>query len=88
VAAIGPTGVAFHIHHIVAIFHNTNVNNAHPSIANASFFDAPYCALISINGSNPTKIVMQLAPSQGIDKSIAEANDNAALVFVENCRFN
>jgi hypothetical protein len=88
VAAIGPAGVAFHTHHIVAIFHNTNVNSAHPSIANASFFDAPYCALISINGNKPTNNVMQLAPSQGIDSSTADTIDSATFVLIENCRLN
>ena len=88
VAAMGPAGVAFHTHHIVATFHNTKVNNAQPNIAKASLLEGPYCALISNSGNKPTNRVMQLAPSHGIDKSNADAKHNTAFVFFENCRLN
>lgn len=88
VAATGPAGVAFHTHQIVATFHNTKANNAQPNIERASLHEGVYCALISNNGSNPTNSVMQLAPSHGSDKNIAEASANAAFVFFENCRLN
>jgi hypothetical protein len=88
VAAIGPAGVAFHTHHIVAAFHSTKESVAQPSIEMASRHEGEYCALISISGSKPTKRVMQLAPSHGSDKNIAEASANAAFVFFENCRLN
>jgi hypothetical protein len=88
VAAIGPAGVAFHTHHIVATFHKTNVNNAHPSIAKVSLHDGPYCALISNNGTKPTNIVMQLAPSHGMANNIAEAILSAIFVLIGNVLLN
>ena len=88
VAVIGPAGVAFHTHHIVAAFHSTKESVAQPSIEMASRHDDEYCALMSIRGSKPTKSVMQLAPSHGSDKSMAEASERAALVLNGNCRLN
>jgi hypothetical protein len=88
VAAIGPTGVAFHIHHIVAAFHNMKVKSAQPSIAKVSRHDGPYCALTRSSGTNPTNIVMQLAPSHGMDRSTAEAMAKANFDWNENLRLN
>jgi hypothetical protein len=88
VAAIGPAGVAFHTHHIVAAFHRTKVRVAHPIIERVSRQEEVYCALMSSNGSNPKKSVMQLAPSHGMDKNSADARHSAAFVFFENCRLN
>ena len=88
VAAIGPAGVAFHTHHTVATFHNISVSNPQPSIEKHSLHDGPYCALISNNGTKPTNIVMQLAPSQGIASNIADAILNAIFVLVGNVRLN
>ena len=80
--------MAFHTHQIVAIFHIVKVRVAQPIIAKVSFHEPLYCALTSSNGNNPTNRVMQLAPSQGIDNSTADAKQSAIFVFVENCRLN
>ena len=84
VAATGPTGVAFHIHQTVATFHNMRVRSAQPSIAKVSRTESPYCALMSSSGTKPTKMVIQLAPSHGMAKSIAEAMAKASFDFFEN----
>ena len=84
VAAIGPTGVANHIHHIVETFHNTKVSVAQPSIENVSRHEELYCALISSSGTKPTNSVMQLAPHQLSDNSSADAIAKTAFVFFES----
>ncbi len=40
VAATGPTGVAFHIHQMVAMFHSAKASAAHPSMRHHERRDA------------------------------------------------
>jgi hypothetical protein len=88
VAVIGPAGDAIQTHHIVAIFHNTNVKVAKPSIERVSLHDGVYCALNSKSGTKPMNSVIHDVPHQLNDNKNAEARHKTNFVFLENCLLN
>ena len=63
VAATGPTGVAFHIHHTVATFHSAKVSAAQPNMRRHERREASYDELIHSSGTSANGSVRPVAPS-------------------------
>ena len=83
VAATGPTGVAFQIHHMVIAFHNTKVSAAHPNIRHQLRRPPSYEELIHSRGTKPMSCVKPVMPSHPGDSRSAERRAAANLRYME-----
>ena len=79
VAATGPTGVAYPIHHTVAAFHSTKTSAAHPSMPHQPRRVAGCTDSIHSSGTRATGSVSPVPESQAGERSATESATAANL---------
>ena len=85
VAAMGPTGVAFQIHHTVAMFHEAKTAAAHPAMRHHERRESSYSELIHSNGTRATGSVAPVSESHPGESRRIETID--ATIFRAMKRF-
>ena len=72
VAATGPTGVAFQIHHTVAAFHPVKTSSAQPKTRHHERRDASYEKAIHSSGTKAVRRGMPVRPSHPAERRSTE----------------
>ena len=84
-AARGPSGVAFHTHHIVAALHSIKVSVAQPNIRQKSRLESERFSLITRSGMRAIRSVRPVMPSHPVESNATDSSTRSILCFVEFC---